>query len=85
MSRTLEQKIAEAESKLNRLKAKNRAQVTGQKIILGGILLNGALNEPKIRGWLIAEAYRVVTREADMKRLEPLLNHLEKIHQDLDN
>lgn len=36
MSRTLEQKIAEAEARLQRLKAKSRSLDTAQKVIVGG-------------------------------------------------
>lgn len=39
MSRTLEQKIAEAEARLQRLKAKSRSLDTAQKVIVGAAML----------------------------------------------
>ena len=39
MSRTLEQKIADAEARLQRLKAKSRSLDTAQKVIVGAALL----------------------------------------------
>lgn len=38
MSRTLEQKIADAEARLQRLKAKSRSLDTAQKVIVGAAL-----------------------------------------------
>ena len=73
---TLEQQIAQAEDKLNRLRNKNRNLENGQKIILGGMLINAARKNTKIREWLLAEAGMSLTREADIKRLEPLLESL---------
>ena len=52
MSRTLEQKIAEAEARLQRLKAKSRSLDTAQKVIVGA---------------------------ADVNRIQPLINELEKL------
>src|SRR4051794_38539606 len=74
--RTLEQQIAEAEAKLARLRTQSRQLENGQKIILGGMLLAAARHDPKIRGWVIKEAGKAVTREIDKKRLEPLLDEL---------
>lgn len=39
MAQTLEQKIAEAEAKLARLRKQTRELENGQKVILGGMLL----------------------------------------------
>lgn len=76
---TLDQKIAEAEAKLARLKEKSRALENGQKIILGGLLLAQAKKDPKIRKWLIENAEREVTRDVDRNRLFPLLQELRKL------
>jgi hypothetical protein len=76
MAQTLEQKIAEAEAKLARLRKQNRELENGQKIILGGMLLAEARKEPRIRKWLIDTATKEVTRDADKKRLLPLLDEL---------
>lgn len=79
MTLTLEQKIAQKESELARLRHKSRALETGQKIILGGLLLNAARKEPCIRKWLLDETAKVITRDADSKRLAPLLDELTKL------
>lgn len=78
MARTLEQKIAEAEARLTRLKKQERSLENGQKIILGGMLINAAQRDPKIRSWLLEEASRSLTRDVDQKRLKPLLDGLQK-------
>lgn len=76
MQRTLEQQIAEAEARLARLRTQSRQLENGQKIILGGMLLASARHDPKIRAWVIKEAGKVVTRDVDKKRLQPLLDEL---------
>ena len=76
MARTLDQKIAEAEDKLARLRKQERSLENGQKIILGGMLLNAARRDPKMRDWLLEEVARFITREVDQKRVKPLLNEL---------
>lgn len=75
----LDQKIAAAEAKLERLRNKSRALETGQKVILGGLLLARAREDAQIRAWLLAEAQTHITREADAKRLKPLLAKLAKM------
>lgn len=82
MAQTIEQKIAEAEAKLNRLRQQSRQLENGQKIILGGLLLNAAQHQPSIRKWLLDEAAKVVTRDVDKKRLAPLLYELAKMPQE---
>lgn len=76
---TLDQKIAEAEAKLARLKEKSRALENGQKIIIGGLLLAQAKKDPNIRKWLIENAEREITRDVDRNRLFPLLQELKKL------
>lgn len=75
MTITTTQKIAQLEAKLARLREKDRALETGQKIILGGMLLASARTDPNIRQWLLAEASKI-SRPADIKRIAPLLNAL---------
>jgi hypothetical protein len=82
MAQTIEQKIAEAEAKLNRLRQQVRQLENGQKIILGGLLLNAARKEPRIRKWLLDEAEKSVERGADKKRLAPLLAELKTLAQE---
>ena len=76
MAQTIDQKIAEAEAKLARLRQQSRALENGQKIILGGVLLAEARKEPRIRQWLIDKSNELITRDVDRKRLEPLLAEL---------
>ena len=76
---TIEQKIAQKEAELARLREKSRALENGQKIILGGMLLAEARKDAKIRRWLLDMARATVKRDVDQKRLEPLLAELEAI------
>ncbi len=76
MAQTIDQKIAEAEAKLARLRQQSRALENGQKIILGGMLLAEARKEPRIRQWLIDKSNELIARDVDRKRLEPLLAEL---------
>ena len=78
MAQTLEQKIAEAEARLARLREQSRRTENGQKIILGGMLIHAARKDAKIRAWLLAEVDRSITRDADKKRLAPLLDTLRR-------
>jgi len=72
---TIAQKIAQKEAELARLRQQSRKLENGQKIILGGLLINAAKADPNIRAWLLNEASKV-NREADRKRLAPLLADL---------
>ena len=72
-------KLHSTKRAIARLKEKNRALENGQKIILGGLLLNAARHQPLIRKWLLDEAAKVVTRDVDKKRLAPLLHELAKM------
>jgi hypothetical protein len=76
MTITVEQKIAQAEAELARLRQKKRSLENGQKIILGGMLLAAARHHPDMAKWVIDEAARAPLREIDRKRLAPLLIEL---------
>ncbi|MCO2575769.1 hypothetical protein FA325_32380 [Pseudomonas aeruginosa] len=76
MALTIDQKIAQKEAELARLREKSRALENGQKIILGGMLLAEARKDPKVRQWVIDMAKATVKRDVDQKRLEPLLAEL---------
>lgn len=75
-TRTPSQQIAELEARIARLKTKNRTLENGQKIILGGMLLQAARKDPKMAAWVIAEAATAITRKIDKDRLAPLLPEL---------
>ncbi|WP_250854797.1 mobilization protein [Escherichia coli] len=67
MSRTLEQKIADAEARLQRLKAKSRSLDTAQKVIVGAALLAKVRKpeEVQLRAWLLQFLKAEVTRQAE--------------------
>ena len=48
MARTIDQQIAEAQAKLNRLRTRQKASETRRKIIVGAIVTTEALKDPKI-------------------------------------
>ena len=79
MAQTIEQKIAETQAKLTRLRNQERQLENGQKIILGGMLLQAAKKDPSMKRWVLDNAAKVITREADKKRLEPLLEQFRKM------
>ena len=79
MPQTIEQKIAETQAKLTRLRNQERQLENGQKIILGGMLLQAAKKDPSMKRWVLDNAAKVITREADKKRLEPLLEQFRKM------
>jgi len=76
MAQTIEQKIAAKEAELARLRLRSRQLENGQKIILGGLLLRAVRTDPVMRKWLLTEANKHVTRDADQKRLAPLIEEL---------
>lgn len=73
MSKTLDQRIADAEAKLTRLRQQERKLDTGRKIVLGSIVMAGAENDPAIRQWLLAQIERKPLRKEDAERLAPLI------------
>jgi len=81
MEKTLEQQIAAYEAKVARLQEKKRSLDTGRKVIAGGLLIGEAVANKEIGLWFVKKARERVTREADIKRLEPLLAKIEEIHR----
>lgn len=81
MSRTLEQKIADAEARLQRLKAKSRSLDTAQKVIVGAALLARVRKpeETQLRAWLLPFLRKEVTRQADVNRIQPLIDELDAL------
>ena len=76
MALTIEQKIAQKEAELARLRNQSRALENGQKIILGGMLLAEARKDAKIRQWLLSMVQATVKRDVDQRRLAPLIDEL---------
>lgn len=77
MARTIDQQIAEAQARLNRLKTRAKASETRRKIIVGSVLTTEALKDPKIARWMAATLRKNVTREVDQKELVGLLAELD--------
>ncbi|MDO5758914.1 MAG: hypothetical protein Q4P24_15840 [Rhodobacterales bacterium] len=78
MARTLDQQVAAAQAKLARLKTRQKASETRRKIIVGAIVTNEALKDPKIARWMAATLRRNATRAVDQKELEGLLAELDQ-------
>lgn len=79
MPRSLEQKLADVNAKIARLQHQDRKLDAGQKIVLGGMLLNAARQNESVRTWLLQETSRSITREIDKKRIAPIIDELKSI------
>ena len=77
MARTIDQQIATTQAKLARLKTRQKASDTRQKIIVGAIVTSESLKDPKIARWLASTLRKNATREVDQKELEGLLAELD--------
>lgn len=73
---TLEQKIARKQDELNRLKTKQRKLETGQKVIIGGMMLSLAKDDPQIAEQLLNLIGKNITRKTDLDRLEDVITEL---------
>ena len=77
MARSIDQQIAEAQARLNRLRTRAKATETRRKIIVGAIVTTEALKDPKIARWMAATLRKNATREVDQKELTGLLANLD--------
>lgn len=77
MSQTIQQKIAETEARLQRLKAKAKATETRRKIIVGSILINDALKDSRRAKYLAERIRSGLTRDIDKKAVADLLAQLD--------
>ena len=77
MARSIDQQIAEAQARLNRLRTRQKATETRRKIIVGPIVTSEALKDPKIARWMAATLRKNATREVDQKELTGLLADLD--------
>lgn len=73
---TIEQKIARKQDELNRLKTKQRKLETGQKVIIGGMMLSLAKDDPQIAEQLLKWIDSNITRKTDLDRLEDVITEL---------
>ncbi len=78
MTQTIQQKIAETQARLQRLKAKAKADQTRQKIIVGSIMINDALNDPRRAKYLAERVRTGLTRDLDLKAVAVLLEQLDQ-------
>ena len=79
MARTIDQQIATTQAKLARLKTRQKASETRRKIIVGAIVTNAALKDPKMAHWMAATLRQNATRDVDQKELVGLLDDLDKV------
>ena len=78
MARTIDQQIATTQAKLGHLKTRQKASETRRKIIVGAIVTNAALNDPKIARWMASTLRKNATRDVDQKELVGLLEELDQ-------
>jgi len=74
--RTIDQKIAEAENRVQRLKTKKRTKDTRRKIIVGATVIPAAFKDKALARQLITLLETSLTRAVDIQDVEPLLNDL---------
>lgn len=79
VARSIDQKIAETQAKLARLKERQKAGETRRKIIVGAIVTSEALKDPKIARWMSATLRRKVSREVDQRDITGLLDELDTV------
>ena len=73
---TIEQKIARKQDELNRLKTKQRKLDTAQKVVIGGMILSLAKNDPDRARQLLIDIDNNITRKTDLDRLESVIDDL---------
>lgn len=79
MALTLEQKIAEAQANLARLKDKARSEDTRQKIIVGAAVISQALRSSSLAGRLLAILDAEPLRDHDKKAVADLMTKLKSV------
>lgn len=79
MALTLEQKIAEAQANLARLKDKARSEDTRQKIVVGAAVISQALRSASLAGRLLAILEAEPLRDHDKKAVAGLVDKLKEI------
>lgn len=79
MARTLDQKIAEAQANLARLKDKARSEDTRQKIVVGAAVISQAVRSPSLAGRLLAILDAEPLRDHDKKAVAGLIEKLKSV------
>lgn len=85
MTLTLEQKIAQKEDEIARLKEQARKKENGQKIIIGGLMLSVAKNDSKVAKKLLDLIESQITRKTDLNRLDNVIEDLKKKANELNH
>ncbi len=78
MPRTIDQQIAEAENRVQRLKAKKRTKDTRRKIIVGAVMTAQAFKDVNLAEYLLFFLENDLTRDVDKRDAQPLMNDLRK-------
>ncbi len=79
MALTLEQKIADAQANLARLKDKARSEDTRQKIVVGAAVISHALRSESLAGRLLAILDNESLRDHDRKAVAGLVDRLKSV------
>lgn len=78
MSRTIDQQIAEATNKIQRLKSKKKARDTHLKIVVGATMIAEARADPRMAALMVKALQARVTRDVDLKEIASLMEDLTK-------
>lgn len=73
---TIEQKLARNEAERKRLMAKKNSLETGQKIVIGGLMLSIVKDNPERAKQLLDDINQNVTRKADLERLKGIIEEI---------
>lgn len=82
MALTLEQKIAEAQANLARLKDKARSEDTRQKIVVGAAVIAQALRSESLARRLLAILDNESLRDHDKKAVAGLIDRLKTVTEE---
>lgn len=85
MTKSLEQKIAQKEQEIARLKEQARKKENGQKIIIGGLMLAVTKDDPEMARLLLQLIQSKVTRKTDLDRLDNVIDELKKKANELNH
>lgn len=79
MQKTTDQRIALLQQQINQLRNNKRKEEASRKIIIGGMIMSLAKKDKAIASQLLDFIEKNITREADKKRIQPLINELEDL------
>ncbi len=79
MTRTIDQQIAEAVNKLQRLKTRKRTKDTRRKIIVGAVVIKAAFKDRALAERLVALLETALTRDVDIRDAAPLIADLRNV------